>query len=52
LNAKDVTTGDVGVALGGTESGVTEEGLNVADVSAAFKFFLLFSNISLIKLST
>ena len=37
MDAKDVAASDVGVALGGAEGGVTEEGLNVADVGAAFK---------------
>ena len=36
-DAKDVTAGNVGVALSSAESGVTEEGLDVTDVSAAFK---------------
>ena len=37
MDAEDVATGNVGVTLGGAEGGMTEEGLDVTDVSAAFK---------------
>ena len=37
MDTEDVATGDVGIALGGAEGGVAEEGLDVTDVGAAFK---------------
>ena len=37
LDAEDVTTGNVGISLCGTEGGMAEKGLNVTDVGAAFK---------------
>ena len=34
---KSAAAGDVGVTFGGTEAGVAEEGLDVADIGAAFE---------------
>ena len=37
FDLEDAAAGNVGVALGGAEAGVAKEGLNIADVGAAFE---------------
>ena len=37
FDVKNATAGNAGVAFSGTDAGMTEEGLDITDVSAIFK---------------